>query len=481
MRVSSEISLLILLILILLILPAQANSIVEVCPNCGSYEFVRLSLSECRDGYLTDGEGKVLLPEQGEVIVTKSLEEFYKKFGYNATIEAGGKFRLSNTGEEIYLYCNNTLADTFSYGRNGMIPYCDRDVVYYRSDGWDFRYLNWTSFEPVSDTVSARIVIFPNKFKIKANYSVVLASYILHDDFHDMVDENINLTLLLDANPVGGIPLDEMEVVRKADQVYFLKSQSYKNFHYKFAVVDDKRVIVTTENWKTTNRGFLIEFKSEKIAKRLKELVDNDIKYATSLQSFSDFRGSRSFVVEAGSYSFRGNVTLYILPDSNPIFDMIAESREELLIEVPYMDLTWFGDDYLLDLLKSSCENGAKIRILLDSKHSAERNLKLIEFLNHFRNCDLEAKMIKLKGFDSLHGKMLYADGRCVITSANFNEYGLKLNREIAILIDNKSACNFLRNQFYDDWEDRFEIPDFSLPTSVLSIAIAVLIANRKR
>ncbi len=454
--------------------------ILEVCPNCGNYEYVKVKVT-CDNAILSDGEGKIPLNAKNKILVAaKNATEFYRRFGFYPDIEAqkvDRRFALSNQGEEIFLLCNGTLEDTLAYGKSGsgLASFQDREVVYFRNNGsWDFRYVDWTDFEPIYDTVSGRIIVFPNELEIKAEKSLILVSYTLPEELNlrELAKKGVKIEIFLDSSPVGGIPLEEVEILKdlKAEnvEVHFLDSNSYKNFHYKFAIVDGRKVIITTENWKTSNRGYMVELESEKIAKMLLDVINSDRKYTSPTSShgkISDLKGFKKSGISGKEVEFEGEVEVFVLPDYNPIFGFISSSKEELLIEVPYMDLTWFGTDKLLDLIENACKNGSKVRILLDSKYSKERNEKLISFLNELarkKGYDLEAKLIALKGFESLHGKMIYSDGNCVITSANFNEYGFKLNREVGIIIKDKKACEFLRNQFYEDWKDRFEVLDFT-------------------
>ncbi|MBO8182979.1 MAG: phosphatidylserine/phosphatidylglycerophosphate/cardiolipin synthase family protein [Archaeoglobus sp.] len=455
--------------------------ILETCPNCGDYEYVKVRVT-CDRATLTDGEGKIQL-SKGLIIVTKNSTAFLRKFGFYPDVEAqkvNRRFMLSNQGEEILLLCNGSVEDKFAYGKygQGITSYTDRNLIYFRNEGiWDFRYADWTNFTPVSDEVKGKIVIFPNDLKIDAEESVVLVSYILTNGLNlkELARNGVRVEIYLDSSPVGGIPVEEAELVKELKpfaEIHFLSSDSYKNFHYKFAVIDGKKVIITTENWKTSNRGYMIELESEKIASFLLDVIGHDRRYSSSPSKISELRGFKKSVIPAPSMKFEGGVEVFILPDSNPTFDLISSSKRELLIEVPYMDLTWFGTDELLYLIESACKNNSKVRILLDSRHSKEKNEKLIEFLNQLakeKGYNLEAKLIALKGFESLHGKMIYSDGRCMITSANFNEYGFKLNREVGVIIESKEACEFLKKQFYEDWKDRFELADFpeSLPQNL--------------
>ena len=492
--------------LILLIATAKAQ-IIEACPNCGDYEYLKVKVT-CENASLSDGEGKISL-SKGFFVIAKNSTEFFKKFGFYPDIEAqkaDRKFMLSNQGETIFLLCGGKVEDKLAYGRDGseLTSYIDRELIYFRKNGsWDFRYLDWTNFSPVQEYVKGRIVIFPNNFKLNAQESLVLASYTLSDslDLKELAKRGVKIEMYLDSSPVGGIPIEEMELIKELKKfesvkVHFLSSKSYKNFHYKFAVVDGKRVVINTENWKTSNRGYMVEFESEKVAKLLLNLVKHDKAYASSHGRISNLRGFEKSGVPASSAKFEGRIVVFILPDSNPVFDLIASSRKELLIEVPYMDLTWFGTEKLLDLIEEACKNGSKVRILLDSKYSKERNEKVADFLNRLaeeKGYDLEARLITLKGFEALHGKMIYSDGRCMITSANFNEYGFKLNREIGVILESEEACNFLKDQFNEDWKERFELVNlsdlsnfrvsspFNFLVSLFSISIALIPVYLKR
>jgi phosphatidylserine/phosphatidylglycerophosphate/cardiolipin synthase-like enzyme len=470
---------------------AVQGGLIEVCPDCGNYEYVKVKVS-CENPVLTDGEGKIPI-SNNFTVVAKNATEFFRVFGFYPDIEAkevDRKFMLSNEGEEIFLLCDGAVYDKLAYGKSGfgLTSYTDRDLVYFKRNGrWDFRYRDWTNFTAVEDWVKGKIVVLPNDLRFNAKKSLVIASYTLTErlNLKELAEKGVKIEVYLDASPVGGVPIEEIELSKELpSEFYFLQSNSYKNFHYKFAIIDGKRVVITTENWKTSNRGYLIEFESERISNFLLKVLEHDKIYSSSPGKVSGLRTSERFVVKGDEVAFEGRVRVFLLPDRNLIFDLISESKEELLIVAPYMDLTFFGREKLLELIESAGRNGSKVRILLDSRYARERNERLSSFLNDLakeRGYDLEAKIVALKGFEALHGKLIYSDGRCLITSANFNQYGLKLNREIGVVIESEKACNFLKKQFYEDWKERFQIdfsnlPElstpFDLPLALLSLLV---------
>jgi phosphatidylserine/phosphatidylglycerophosphate/cardiolipin synthase-like enzyme len=279
----------------------------------------------------------------------------------------------------------------------------------------------------------------------------------------DIANKGVDIEVYLDADPTGGVPLEEAEVVeslvKAGSEVHFLKSTSIKNFHYKFAVIDGKKVVITTENWKWSNRGYIVEFESKKVADFLKKVVENDTMYESEMGKVAGIKGAK--VAKGGkTFRFKGKVEVFVLPDCNPIFDVMSESRERLYVQVPYMDFEWFNGTPLLDSILHAARNGADVKILLDSRYNAKENGKVADFLNEIGRKEglrIEAKL--MDGL-TLHAKMVVADGKCVVTSANFNRYGLKLNREAGVVIYSKEASDFLAEQFMSDWNG--EMSDLS-------------------
>jgi hypothetical protein len=228
---------------------STASHLVEICPNPygdDGAEYVKvLCDSEC---IIDDGEGSITVNKTGVVVIAKNSTSFRNSFGYNPDIEFYGRFALSNSGETIYLIENGSIVDSFSYGRD--LNYLDEGVVYYKNGSWDFYYQDWSKLQPVEDIVEGTIIVSPANYTIDADSELILASYTLTNfDIVNLAKKGVKVEVFLDADPTGGIPPEEMEVVRELveanGRVHFLKSSSIKNFHYKFAIVDGKKVIIT--------------------------------------------------------------------------------------------------------------------------------------------------------------------------------------------------------------------------------------------
>lgn len=463
---------------------SNASQILELCPNPygdDEAEYVKVFCNaEC---ILSDGEGEVLINKTGVICIAKSKLAFYKAFGYNPDFEATGRFALSNSGETIFLISNGSVVDTFTYGKD--ISYLDEGVVYFRNNGlWDFRYQDWSDFPSITENVSGRIIVLPSDYMPKAKKEVILVSYILTDFSLLELAKKARIEVFLDAQPAGGIPLEEVEIVRLLPNtsVHFLAG-SFKNFHYKFAIIDGKKVVITTENWKWNKRGYIIEFESEKVAKLLKDVLRHDLIYESNMGKIGhikEVKGVRD--LNAGDeFEFKGRIDVFVLPDQNPVFDVISSAKERLYIQAPYMDFQWFNGTPLLDAILKAAKNGADVKILLDSKYSVEKNQKTANFLNEIaklENLKIEAKLIELRGFNALHAKMVVSDDKCMLTSANFNKYGLKLNREVGVVIYSKEASDFLADQFMEDWRAEGFGAIYAIPAIIL-LAFAIFIAYK--
>ncbi len=439
------------LIFLNLLLPSTLScQIDEVLPNPygdDGREYVKITCDgNCT---LTDFESTFTFGK-GSYTIANNASAF-KNF-YGKAPDAEG-LRLANSGEKIQLTCENT-----SVSFNWKELFKDEGVLYFQSNGrWDFKYEDWSSFKPVRDKVRGRIIITPAEYVFEGEG--YLASYtITQENFKG------NFQIALDASPVGGLPVEEVYLARKYP-VHFLEG-SYRNFHYKYAVSGNK-VVITTENWKWDNRGIIVEFESIKIARALRDLFENDLKYEGKHGKVSGIRDFKGFK-DGKVMEFDGEVELYILPDRNPVFDFIENSRGFLYIAVPYIDFAWFGKSSpLLDAILNASERGVKIRIMLNNY---DRNREIVDFLNKIPN--VSAKMIDGDSFDQLHGKYMVTDGEALITSANFNKYGLKLNRELALAIYDRKASNFLKEIFENDWEGREGI---NSAFSLLLLGLALL------
>ena len=423
-----------LLILTLLTFSSSAE-ILEVYPNPYNEEEEYVKISCQNNCTFTDFEKEFSFGE-GIHYIAKNSTAFYKKFGFYPDAEG---ISLANSGEEIVLR-DGTKVDVF----NWAWLYTDEGIIYFKRNGsWDFKYEGWSSFKPVADFVSGKFILCPCDYKIEGEG--IVYSYTIYD-----VDTfRGNFSFAVDASPAGGIP---MNVKLLSGKIYFLSSEIYRNFHAKFAVVGDK-VVVTTENWKWNKRGVVVEFESERISEVLREVFYSDVRFSTSPKTFGKFvkteRGSGKTI------NFEGRVTLYVMPDENPIFGFIRKAKSRLYVVAPAVDFEYFNGTPLLDELVKASERGVEVKVLVSYGD-----------LNFLESYGIDVEYLRSP---RIHGKYMISDESVLVTSANLNKYGLKLNREIALIIEDKNLADELAENFMKDFRKGFD------PKSYLLLLLSAL------
>ena len=456
---------------------SQASELLEICPNpygSDDAEYVKLFVNTpCT---LTDGEGAIKINKSGIVFVAKNSSAFYDEFGIKADYEFPKRFALSNNGESVILIENNSLVDEFYYSK------ASEGLVYFKRNGsWTFKYQDWSDFDTVKDFVKGRIIITPCSYNFRCNEDALIASYTFTNV--ELLKNLNNVEIFVDATPTGGVPVEEMEISRIC-KVSFLKANSYKNFHYKFGLCGNK-VVITTENWVWHNRGYIVEFESEKVARFLKNVLYHDKKYESSPGKVSKLSFAKNGYANGKEFDFEGYIEVFVIPDRNPILEIMSSSNQRLYIQTPYINFGFYNKTPILDSIKKSAKN-AEVKVLLDSRYNKEENIKTAEFLNRIAKIyglNIEARLVNPNHFDSLHGKMVISDDKVVITSANFNMYGFKLNREIGVVIYNKEVSDFLAEQFLEDfgYEKKMDYTSLFPFIALMVIALFIVVKALRR
>ncbi|MCS7143892.1 MAG: phospholipase D-like domain-containing protein [Archaeoglobaceae archaeon] len=383
--------------------------LLEICPNPYGDDNAEYLKVYCPDSCILRDNRAELPLKSGIYTIAKNMSAFLGKFKpIGELIEFPKNFALSNGGEEICITSENKT-ECFYYGKD--LKMLDDGLIYFRdrNGDWDFRYEDWSNFSCFSERIKGKLIITPADFKADG---FRIASYNFFADFQPeelFVDAKAGIRCGVDANRLSG---------------------SYRHFHYKFGVKGDK-VIITTENWIFSKKGYIVEFESNSFANALNSLLDYDRRFLIQNKSCSGNAVSKS--LEKGkSLEFEANATLLILPDCNPVIDFIESANKRLYIIAPYMGFDWFDDKGLLYAIRKAKENGAKVKIVLSKEYSEDE-------ANILQNEGFEVKKIS-----NLHGKVIVADDRVLITSANMNMNGLKLNREIGIVLESSEVAEFI-------------------------------------
>jgi len=84
--------------------------------------------------------------------------------------------------------------------------------------------------------------------------------------------------------------------------------------HWKFAVCDGSKIIITTR--KLWNK--IVEFRSKKVADLLKSVLDHDKIYYIDVNEFCEAKTKIKVLRHDKSIHFKTKISIFILPDYNP-------------------------------------------------------------------------------------------------------------------------------------------------------------------
>ncbi|MEA1864596.1 MAG: phospholipase D-like domain-containing protein [Euryarchaeota archaeon] len=413
------------------------------------------------------------------VIIERGRDETTGKYVDVDSAEDWNDFRVYVVGQSHFSY------ETFEF---------DGDVTVFTSPD--------SSFTAIADAID------------NASESICLNLYQFHnlylmDRIIDAIERGVEVKIVLEGGPVNGIADEERYIASKTvaagGDVRFMISDKdrgihdrYTFNHAKYAIIDDKTTVVTTENWKNTgvpinntfgNRGWGIIINNPDTADYFSSVFVEDWKPA-SKDSFSftaddpiygDKYGSPSpdFVpdrtIPTGNYSrpfgseiVSGKFTVspVLSPDTSlletgSIIGMIKGANDSVYVEQLYIRNWGTPADPkpnpFLEATINASRRGCEVKILLDSTYG-EKNEEMGEYLNDiaaYENLNLEAKLIDNveMGLNKTHTKGVIVDRSWVlISSINWNENSARNNREAGLIIENCDVAEFYTDIFFYDW-----------------------------
>jgi len=485
-------------------------------------EFVLLEFPPGSDAgryRLGDGEGRVALPNatvSGRVAVA-----WHPTLVENLTdarvLGVDGRLTLANAGERLRLTRANETVATARYrdapegelghvAAGGTITWrplgrTDRPVVTARGG-------------------SARAFVLPDAPSVPvetlraAEDRILLAGYTFTSRrvarvLERATDRGVEVRVLLEGGPVGGVTRREARLldslVESGVDVRMLGGPRgrYAFHHAKYAVVDD-RAVVLTENWKPagtggrSSRGWGVVVSQRPVVRGLAETFRADANW-TGVRPWHEFRRGREFQrggVANGSYGQHhgpervsvDRVGLLTTPDNGAdrvvgVIDGATESVDvvQMRIDEP--------DNRFLRATVRAARRGVTVRVLLSSAwYVREDNRQLVERLNERANSEelpLTARLADPEGrFAKIHAKGLIVDGEQVLLgSLNWNSESLRDNREVLLLLEGEAVGEYYQRVFDADWGADGG-PGGSLPLGSLAavagvVVLAVLVLRR--
>jgi cardiolipin synthase len=498
---------------------------------------------------ITDTEGTLIFPSfdlapNQTVYVTRNASAFTAQmstlmrdvtkpdFEYGADSDpsvpqlqtAGRTFALRNTGDEVILRdASGKEVDVVLFGeavydgagwRAEPLEKPREGMIFVRKGAQDTnRYGDWLTLPlgasyhaPVkfacSGSESATAFVSPDCSFSVVQEEIERASSSLHINLYEFdnpyladsiiaaLNRGVNVQLLLESSPVGGITNEERyiaETIAESGGAVRLSRDPYLN-HAKYAVIDNRALVVMTENWKTTgvptnnsfgNRGWGIVLRNEDVAKYFTDVFIEDFyrgqEFASEGGGVETDTGTITRTIPRGVYvpvfeprtvTCDFTVIPVLAPDtalSNAtILGAIQNAQASVYVQQFSAGRFWSdGDNTFVTALIEAARRGCDVKVLLDSKdyrvEGSNDNDEVVIWLERVaneENLTLDAELADLDalGLAKIHTKGLVVDGEIVvIASLNWNPNSAH-NREAGVIVENEDIASFFTAVFLHDW-----------------------------
>jgi len=310
-----------------------------------------------------------------------------------------------------------------------------------------------------------------------SNKSILIATYSftnpsLGEDLLDAKRREVNVTVMVEGSPVGGLKEDVISYISKNVSVFLNENDDYDYHHAKYAVFDGKITLVSTENFGVEgmspdptygNRGWFALIYDENVSRFFSSVFYDDLD--KSSKYFKDRRFT-SAKVNHGRYVPRfgmkccrdANVIVFFGPNvTENVLNFIKSSKGKIWIEQFYIYKNWdHGSNPLLEKVINESES-KDVKVLLDSswynmkKDKPNSNYNTLIYL---KKNNISAKVLDKKstGLLKLHTKGGVTRDSVLISSVNWNEHSIMKNREVGVIVRCNGAPEFFSDVFTHDY-----------------------------
>ena len=526
------------------IVPCSAFQIIEFCPDPYLHndpdEYLVISGSGSLDGItVSDGNGGFRFPPgtviDGQITVARDAVAFETTHGRLPDFEwygnsplvpnviSGNTLRMANARDRLLLYKNSALVQAVSWPedvkpREGQVHYLDAGV-------WDRRplFIGQSRFSPHTfENVTVTAFVSPDSsYEVffqavaSANRTIRLNVYeftspALSGPLIDAHRRGVDVLVLLEGGPVGGISEEEKDLIWRVNQsgipVYQMATTAerkapYRFDHAKYLVTDGQAVLVTSENFGSGgfpaggtrgNRGWGVSVEDRDLAAYFEGVFLSDIRGINAVPiggnpATPETPSPAPYTAEFFPQQFSGaRVTPVIAPDTSYlILDLLDAAQETVDIEQAYItnETATTLNPYLGAAINAS-RRGVHVRVLLDSywynvEDTADNDemAALINRVGAAEGLPLEGRIADIgsNNVEKIHNKGVIVDNRFVLVSSiNWNANSPNFNREAGVIIEHPAAARYFRDVFEDDWQPVGHTP--SQKTDYLKIAVLIAI-----
>jgi phosphatidylserine/phosphatidylglycerophosphate/cardiolipin synthase-like enzyme len=464
---------------------------------------------------LADEESRVALPNAtvGGRVAVAWEPAFVRNLTDVPVVGVGGALALANGGERVRVVRSGETVATARYrdAPEGELGRFDPDGTV------TWRPLGRTDRPVVTATGgTARAFVLPDAPGVpvetlrNADDRILLAGYTftsrrVASALTDAADRGVEVRVLLEGGPVDGITRREARLldslVAAGVEVRMLGGprSRYAFHHAKYAVVDD-RAVVLTENWKPAgtggraSRGWGAVVSQRPVVRGLAATFHADANW-TGARPWTEFRRGRSFErggTANGTYEQRHDparvgvdrVELLVTPDNaaGRVTDVVGGASES--VDVVQMRVDG-PDQRFLRAAVDAARRGVEVRVLLSSAwYVREENRRLVEHLRERAETEdlpLRARLAEPDGrFEKIHAKGVVVDGdQVLVGSLNWNGESARENREVLLLLEGDEVGGYYGRVFDADWQGGGSgSPVDGLPVgSVAAVGGAVVLA----
>lgn len=537
--------LMLFLLLCICVVSCGAVQIIEFCPDPYQAddmdEYIVVSGTGSLDGIaISDNHGGFRFPAgtiiNGTLTVARSGPAFEKTHGslpdyewqnYSPQVPdvvPGGTLRLANTRDELMVYENSRLVQKITWPgdvqpREGQVHFLENGV-------WDPRplMLGQSRLAPETfENVTVTAFVSPDSSLTVFSRAVASAQYRVLVNVYELSSANITGTLidaekrgvdveiLLEGGPVGGISSEEKAAIWRLNQsgipVFEMTTSEsghapYRYDHAKYVVIDDRAVLVTSENFghsgfppkgETGNRGWGVYLEDPRIAAYFKDIYLTDTRGPAIVPVYGSEGPAEVYTVVSypapfAPVTFTGaRVTPVIAPDtSSAITGMLESAQDSIEIEQVYItnESKTRLNPYLATAINAS-RRGVHVRVLLDSywynTEDTADNDEMVALINRIaasEHLPLEARCVDLEasGLEKIHNKGVIVDDRAVLVSSiNWNTNSPGFNRETGVIVDQPEVARYFRTVFDADWSPAVRSPQPSTDYLKIACVIAVV------
>jgi len=537
---------------ILLSCAIQADAtvqIVEFCPDPYLYndmdEYLILSGNGSLDDItISDGEGGFRFPAgtkiNGLLTIARSGTAFEQSQGkypdfewldYSPLVQnviRGDTLRMANAKDALMLYKNGVLVQKVAWPED--VKNREGQIHYLQNGTWDMRPLmiGQSRFSPAEfRNVSITTFVSPDSSSEMFSYAVnqssdevllnvyEFSSPLMADTLIAAHMRDVDVRIVLEGGPVGGISPEERGIIRKVTDsgipVSVMVSGAgspapYRYNHAKYVVFDRRITLLTSENFKYSgfppagsngNRGWGVYLEDPALAEYFTTVFMTDAS-GKSINAYNGSTGDMEDMEPAPlgkhtmefppGYFTGATVRPVIAPDtSNQIFELLNSAEKSIEIEQAYItnESPSCLNPYLSAAINAS-RRGVHVRVLLDSYwfniEDEKDNDEMVTLINRIgagEHIPLEARCADLEELeiDKIHNKGVIVDNQYVLMSSiNWNSVSPNFNREAGVIIDHPGVARYFLEVFEDDWDPSIKIKSPGITTDYVKIAVAAIV-----